>query len=165
MRTRIILVWVSRSFGQGRMNGMNHSATPHWPALYDPFLELRNIAHRNDTQPDASYLYDPNGEPFRSVLGVVSPETHAILVLLNPQLLCAIYLRLHLPTRRHYVHFDVTIRALTLRILHGPAILSFASRVSFSCLREYALELYVGCFALRHCLGHGRRKLMIYTYQ
>lgn len=74
------------------------SATPNWPALYDPFLELRNIAHRDDTQPGASYLYDPNGEPFRLVFCVISPETHAIHVLLNPQLQYAIYLRLHLPT-------------------------------------------------------------------
>lgn len=57
------------------MNGMNQSsAVPHWPALYDPFLELRNIAHRNDTQPGASYLYDPNGEPFRYYFLLSAPR-------------------------------------------------------------------------------------------
>ncbi|KAI5124231.1 hypothetical protein M0805_005080 [Coniferiporia weirii] len=34
--------------------------TPPWPSLYDPFIELLNVAHQDPVQPRAAYLYDAN---------------------------------------------------------------------------------------------------------
>lgn len=73
-------------------------SAPHWPSLYDPLLELRNIAHNNDTQPGAVYLYDPNGMPFSSFFIHVSPNAHILtncvrtsLPAFSPALYCLEY--------------------------------------------------------------------------
>ena len=73
-------------------------SAPHWPSLYDPLLELRNIAHNNDTQPGAVYLYDPNGMPFSSFFICVSPNAHILtncvrtsLPAFSPALYCLEY--------------------------------------------------------------------------
>ncbi|KAL5531476.1 hypothetical protein ACEPAG_4353 [Sanghuangporus baumii] len=34
--------------------------TPAWPALYDPFIDLLRIPHRDPIQPGGHYLYDAN---------------------------------------------------------------------------------------------------------
>ena len=37
---------------------------PPWPSLYNPGIELGDIAGQNAIQPGGHYLYDPNGMPF-----------------------------------------------------------------------------------------------------
>jgi hypothetical protein len=35
--------------------------TPPWPSLYNFFIEIEPIQHRNPVQRRGHYLYDPNG--------------------------------------------------------------------------------------------------------
>jgi len=94
--------------------------TPSWPSLYDPAVELVNIANRSPTQTGGHYLHDPN-DIFRFTF-------YWTLILYFPCFaLCGIYAFLNIafaPTPEHFLysqpHSDELVEAVPLTEVMSP---------------------------------------------
>ncbi|KLO08045.1 hypothetical protein SCHPADRAFT_908917 [Schizopora paradoxa] len=98
---------------------MSDTATPSWPSLYNPIIELKNIANRPPTQPGGHYLHDPN-DIFRFTF-------YWTLILYFPFFaLCGAFAFLNIafaPTPEHFLysppHSDELVEAVPLTEVVG----------------------------------------------